>query len=294
MKEQNGEAAAVRTATEDATKADGARMRQRMIEEMQLRRFSDRTIESYVRSVGQLAGWCWKAPHEVTDEELRDYFLLSRPCADAPGVRRPWSGASASIPGRSLSSNRQELPRSFGSEAHPHDLRPLHRPRCLSAESRWPRTPVSSEWKRELIAAGGSLKLIDRGRLNHRCGAIDPIRPRPHRCTLTPPPVQNPYHRACLPRRSADLRREGRVQHRAARRTSATCQPFQCWAMSCFAVLRDDLFNSAAYPVACSSAEDADLATSTRMRRNKRKSTVAPAAIPRWVISFASISLARV
>lgn len=49
--------------------------RQRMIEDMQLRRFSDRTIESYVRSVGQLAGFCWKSPDQVSDEELREYFL---------------------------------------------------------------------------------------------------------------------------------------------------------------------------------------------------------------------------
>jgi site-specific recombinase XerD len=49
--------------------------RQRMIEEMQLRRFSERTIESYVRAVGQLAGWSWKRPEEVNDEELRGYFL---------------------------------------------------------------------------------------------------------------------------------------------------------------------------------------------------------------------------
>ena len=50
-------------------------MRRRMIEEMQLRRFSERTIESYVRAVGQLSGCCWKGPEQVTDEELRDYFL---------------------------------------------------------------------------------------------------------------------------------------------------------------------------------------------------------------------------
>lgn len=49
--------------------------RRRMIVEMQLRRFSERTIESYVRAVGQLAGWCWKSPDQVSDEELRDYFL---------------------------------------------------------------------------------------------------------------------------------------------------------------------------------------------------------------------------
>jgi site-specific recombinase XerD len=50
-------------------------VRRRMIEEMQLRNFSERTIESYVRAVGQLAGWCWKSPDQVSDEELRDYFL---------------------------------------------------------------------------------------------------------------------------------------------------------------------------------------------------------------------------
>jgi integrase/recombinase XerD len=53
-------------------------VRQRMIEEMQLRRFSERTIESYVRAVGQLAGWCWKSPELVSDEELREYFLYLR------------------------------------------------------------------------------------------------------------------------------------------------------------------------------------------------------------------------
>ena len=50
-------------------------LRQRMIEEMQLRNFSERTQESYVRAVGQLAGWCWKSPADVDDEELRGYFL---------------------------------------------------------------------------------------------------------------------------------------------------------------------------------------------------------------------------
>lgn len=52
--------------------------RRRMIEEMQLRRFSERTIASYVRAVGPLVGWCWKSPDQVSDEELRDYFLYLR------------------------------------------------------------------------------------------------------------------------------------------------------------------------------------------------------------------------
>jgi integrase/recombinase XerD len=50
-------------------------LRQRMIGDMQLRNFSERTIESYVRAVGQLAGFCWKSPEQVSDEELREYFL---------------------------------------------------------------------------------------------------------------------------------------------------------------------------------------------------------------------------
>ena len=37
-------------------------LRRRMIEEMQLRNYSERTQESYVRAVGRLAGWCWKSP----------------------------------------------------------------------------------------------------------------------------------------------------------------------------------------------------------------------------------------
>lgn len=50
-------------------------LRQRMIGDMQLRNFSERTIESYVRAVGQLSAFCWKSPEQVSDEELRDYFL---------------------------------------------------------------------------------------------------------------------------------------------------------------------------------------------------------------------------
>ena len=61
------------------TKKDAAGdLRRRMIEEMQLRRYSERTQESYVRAVGRLAGWCWKSPGEVDDEELRNYFLYLR------------------------------------------------------------------------------------------------------------------------------------------------------------------------------------------------------------------------
>ena len=55
-------------------------LKQRMMEDMQLRNFSERTQESYVRAVGQLAGFCWKCPDQINDEELRAYFLYLKNC----------------------------------------------------------------------------------------------------------------------------------------------------------------------------------------------------------------------
>ena len=50
-------------------------LRERMIEEMQLRGFSVRTQQSYSRAVSKLAQHYHKSPDLVTDEELRQYFL---------------------------------------------------------------------------------------------------------------------------------------------------------------------------------------------------------------------------
>ena len=74
----------------DGQYSGGVNVRQQRIEEMQLRRFSERTIESYVRAVGQLAGWCWKSPDEVLDEELRDYFLYLK-------NQKRWARATTTI-----------------------------------------------------------------------------------------------------------------------------------------------------------------------------------------------------
>jgi glycyl-tRNA synthetase beta subunit len=46
-----------------------------MIEDMQLRGLSKRTQESYVRAVQQLAKHYGKSPEQITEEELRQYFL---------------------------------------------------------------------------------------------------------------------------------------------------------------------------------------------------------------------------
>lgn len=50
-------------------------LRQRMIECLQLRGLSERTQESYVQAVRQLAEHYHKSPDSITEEELRQYFL---------------------------------------------------------------------------------------------------------------------------------------------------------------------------------------------------------------------------
>ena len=50
-------------------------LRQRMIEDLQLRGLSERTQEMDVRAVRQLAEHDHTSPERITEEELRDYFL---------------------------------------------------------------------------------------------------------------------------------------------------------------------------------------------------------------------------
>ena len=53
-------------------------LRQRMIEDMQLRGLSARTQQSYLGAVRQLAVHYGKAPDQITEDELRQYFLYLR------------------------------------------------------------------------------------------------------------------------------------------------------------------------------------------------------------------------
>jgi len=50
-------------------------LRQRMLEDMQLRGLAARTQESYLAAVRQLAMHYGRAPDQITEEELRTYFL---------------------------------------------------------------------------------------------------------------------------------------------------------------------------------------------------------------------------
>src|SRR4051794_28401780 len=50
-------------------------LRQRMLDDMQLRGFSPKTQHVYLFAVQQFAQYYAKSPDQVTEEELRDYFL---------------------------------------------------------------------------------------------------------------------------------------------------------------------------------------------------------------------------
>jgi len=65
-------------------------LRKRFIDDMQLRGFSERTIEAYVRSVRQLAQHFHKSPNKITEAELRQYFLYNK------NIRK-WSRAASTI-----------------------------------------------------------------------------------------------------------------------------------------------------------------------------------------------------
>lgn len=67
-----------------------SKLRKRMIEDLQLRGMSDRTQEMYVRSVRQLAKHYNKSPEQITEEELRKYFLYNK------NIRK-WSRTASTI-----------------------------------------------------------------------------------------------------------------------------------------------------------------------------------------------------
>lgn len=50
-------------------------LRKRMIEDLQIRGYSDRTVEAYVHAVSQMARFYGKSPERISEEEIRDYLL---------------------------------------------------------------------------------------------------------------------------------------------------------------------------------------------------------------------------
>lgn len=51
------------------------KLRERMLQDMQLRGYSERTQQMYLRAVRKLAEHYGKSPDQITEQELRDYFL---------------------------------------------------------------------------------------------------------------------------------------------------------------------------------------------------------------------------
>ena len=50
-------------------------LRQRLLADRQLRGLAEKTQQSYANAVSQLAMYYGKSPDQITEEELRDYFV---------------------------------------------------------------------------------------------------------------------------------------------------------------------------------------------------------------------------
>jgi integrase/recombinase XerD len=123
------------------------RLRQRMLEDMQLRSLSDHTQRAYITAVRQLAEHYNKSPDQICEEELRQYFLylknekqVSRnTCTVALcgikflyeyTLRKPWPTLTLVRPAR-----ERKLPVVLSREEVRHILNCLRLPRyrvCLS------------------------------------------------------------------------------------------------------------------------------------------------------------------
>lgn len=73
-------------------------LRQQLIEDLQLYGLSRRTQEMYVAAVKQLAGYYRKSPDQVSEEELRVYFLYLKNVRRSPRAHSlsPSAGSSSS------------------------------------------------------------------------------------------------------------------------------------------------------------------------------------------------------
>ena len=81
-------------------------LRQRMIEDMQLRGLAPRTQEAYVSAVEQLAKYYRKSPDEIDEEELRQYLLHLQ---NVKAVSASTTPALAAAPQRRCKCDRSPL-----------------------------------------------------------------------------------------------------------------------------------------------------------------------------------------
>lgn len=59
----------------DSTTEPVSPLRQRMLDDMRMRKFEPRTQEAYIRSVRKLAAFLNRSPHTATAEDLRNFQL---------------------------------------------------------------------------------------------------------------------------------------------------------------------------------------------------------------------------
>lgn len=71
-------------------------LRQRMIEDMQLRGLSPHTQRAYLQAIQHLALHYRKPPDQISDEELRQYFLYLRNEKRVARSTPPWHSAPSS------------------------------------------------------------------------------------------------------------------------------------------------------------------------------------------------------
>ena len=83
-------------------------LRQRMLEDMQLRGLSARTQECYVAAVRQLAEHYRRSPAQITEEDLRQYFLY---LANDKKVARATAERSPCLPNDAKSAARRRASR---------------------------------------------------------------------------------------------------------------------------------------------------------------------------------------
>lgn len=72
------------------------KLRERMLQDLQLRGYAERTQQMYTRAVRKLAEHYGKSPDQITEEELRGYFLYVK--NNARGGFRPACSAHQGIP----------------------------------------------------------------------------------------------------------------------------------------------------------------------------------------------------
>ncbi len=66
-----------------------AELRRRMMQDLQLRRLSERTQEAYLRAVKKLTEYSRTLPVQPCEEQVQEYLLfLKNDCGFAPGSMR--------------------------------------------------------------------------------------------------------------------------------------------------------------------------------------------------------------